>query len=266
MRLLMWTITGATFIVERLVRLLAQLQIGLTALLPVVVPPHKLREMLRSFYDDSYQNVGEQARDEVFKWTLEDWEERVVAAHFKGDGTVLVLGAGVGRESIALARLGYRVIGVDINHAALRLAGQRALSEHLIPRFAQADFLVLPIRTRQTDYIMLSGVMYSSIPGRAQRQAYLRSLRDLLRPNGKIILNFVLAREPESRTSRLVDRAGQWLLRLPGTNRAYQRGDTCQHGHFMHVFQERRELETELSQVGLPLVDLQWEQGYAVVG
>lgn len=266
MRLLMWTITGATFVVERLVRVLAQVQIGLTGLLPVVVPPHKLREMLRNFYDDSYQNVDEQARDEVFKWALEDWEERVVASHFEPEGLVLVLGAGVGRESIALARLGFHVTGVDINNAALRLARQQAHSEGLISRFVQADFFALPIRANQTDYIVLSGVMYSSIPGRAQRQTYLRSLRELLRPGGTIVLNFVLAREPESRTSRFVDRASQWLLRLPGTNQAYQRGDTCQHGHFMHVFQERQELERELNQAGLTLLALEWHEGYAVVG
>ncbi len=265
MRLLMWTITGATRIVERLVRLLAWVQIGLAGLLPAVAPPQKLREMQRRFYDDSYQNVEEQARGEAFTWALEDWEERVVAGHFKRERAVLVLGAGVGRESIALTRLGFRVIGLDIHHGALRLARQRAHSERLIPRFAQADFFTLPIRTRQMDYIVLSGVMYSSIPGRAQRQTYLRSLRELLRPDGKIVLNFLLARESESRTSRLVERASTWLLRFPGTNQAYQRGDICQHGHFMHVFQERYELETELSQAGLTLLDLQWQEGYAVV-
>ena len=81
----------------------------------------------------------------------------------------MVLGAGVGRESIALAQRGLGVIGLDINHDALRLAARTALSKSVNVAFVQASFLALPIIPRQMDYLFLSGIMYSSVPGHQAR-------------------------------------------------------------------------------------------------
>jgi len=55
------------------------------------------------------------------------------------------------------------------------------------------------------------------------------------------------------------------VITFPGSNRAYQTGDTCAQGHFLHAFGSEEELREELRQPGVTLVDLDWNRGYAVV-
>jgi SAM-dependent methyltransferase len=97
------------------------------------------------------------------KWTLESWEQDVLVRHKLTSGTILVLGAGVGRESIALAQRGFIVVGIDINRESLCVASQQAMAKGLQPLFAQADFLAIPIAPARGDYLFMSGIMYSSI-------------------------------------------------------------------------------------------------------
>jgi SAM-dependent methyltransferase len=63
-----------------------------------------------------------------------------------GDGWLLDIGCGVGRNAISLSQEGWRVVGVDLSLAALRAADSfpRALArmEHLPVRDASFDFIV----------------------------------------------------------------------------------------------------------------------------
>jgi hypothetical protein len=156
------------------------------------------------------------------KWTLESWEQDVLVRHKLTSGTILVLGAGVGRESIALAQRGFIVVGIDINRESLCVASQRAMAKGLQPLFVQADFLAIPIAPARVDYLFMSGIMYSSIPGRKQRQTWLRSLRTCMSQHGLVVLNFMIDRERETRTRQLSHRLNRWLTKLPGTNQSYQ--------------------------------------------
>ncbi len=71
-----------------------------------------------------------------------DWIAKVLNEHgLKPDGRVLDLCCGVGRHSLALARLGHEVVGVDLSPAHLerarRLAGEVGASDRV--RFLQGD-------------------------------------------------------------------------------------------------------------------------------
>jgi len=72
-----------------------------------LLPPKELTRLIRNHYDDSYRNVAAHLPETCFKWTLENWEEDMLARHKMTSGTILVLGGGVGRESIALAQRGF---------------------------------------------------------------------------------------------------------------------------------------------------------------
>lgn len=66
----------------------------------MMLPPKELSRLIRNHYDYSYQDVAARHPETCYKWTLESWEEDVIVRHKMTSGTVLVLGAGVGRESI----------------------------------------------------------------------------------------------------------------------------------------------------------------------
>jgi len=113
-------------ICEKMAGLLFRIQQLLTGMLPVLLSPTVLTELIRDHYDDNYKNVAAHSPETCYKWALESWEEDVLARHKITSGTILVLGAGVGRESIALAQRGFTVVGLDINRESLGVASQQA--------------------------------------------------------------------------------------------------------------------------------------------
>ncbi|MCS6293206.1 MAG: class I SAM-dependent methyltransferase [Nitrospira sp.] len=265
MQLLAIIVTGCAKFVGTLVRWLAQIHMFLYGILPALLPPDQLGTLIRRYYDRSYAEAGTRIPLTAFSWSLEAWEERVLAQHLSRPDTILILGAGLGRESLALAQRGYRVIGLDIAHGGLLIGTRRAAALNLPVTFIQADFLTLPLQAASVGYILLSGVMYSAVPGHTRRQEWLRSLRTCLAPGGKLVLNFVIAREPETALTRTIRRCTGAILSWPGTNQTYQDGDTCTNGHFMHVFRDEEELRAEIAEAGATLIELNWPDGYAVL-
>jgi SAM-dependent methyltransferase len=244
---------------------LSGFQMVLHGILPALLPPETLIRLTRTHYEKSYRNITAELRSETFKWDLEGWEEQVVARHMTTIGTVLVLGAGFGREAIALAERGYQVVGLDNNRDGLIVAARQAAAQGLQAPFVQGDFLALPILPFRLEYLLLSGVMYSSIPGRQRRQTWVRSLRSSLKQGGKTMLNFLAVREPETNTFRVIRTWTSRLLRLPGSNRDYQTGDYCSQGHFMHLFTDEQEIRSELTEAGATILELNWREGFAVI-
>ena len=237
----------------------------LSGMLPALLPPAALTKLIHTHYDRSYDDTYARFTSAAQHWPLEPWEEEVLARHNIMSGKILVLGTGIGRESIALAKRGLHVVGLDISHAALRMAAQVARTAGLPVTFVQADFLALPAHQAQFDYILLPSIMYSSIPSRSWRQNWLRQATSVLSPKGLAVLQFLVDSDPPTRRKMVSETINRWLTKLPGTNRLYQPGDTCPQGHFLHAFQSEQELRQELSETGVVLRELNWHGQYLVV-
>ena len=237
----------------------------LTGMLPALLPPATLTKLIRIHYDRSYDDTSIRFTNASQEWPLEQWEEEVLARHHILPGKLLILGTGIGRESIALAKRGFYVIGLDISRSALRMGAQIARTAGAPVTFVQADFLALPTHQACLNYILLPSIMYSSIPSRSWRQIWLRQLMSLLSPTGLAILQFLVDSDPTSRGKRIVETINRWLTKLPGTNHLYQPGDTCPQGHFLHAFHSEQELRQELSETGVIVRELNWRGQYVVV-
>ena len=242
-----------------------RLAILLHSLLPALLSPADLMKLIKDHYDTSYAHTAPQFTTDVYEWALESWEQEVVQRHSIASGRILVLGAGVGREAIALAKRGLSVVGLDVNGVALQVATKTAQTSGVPAQFVQADFLHLPFTPAHFRYVIMSGIMYSSIPGRAQRQAWLANLLRHLAPEGLVILNFLIDHPPPSRIQRIGRAINRVLVALPGANRAYQPGDSCAQGHFLHAFQDESEIREELEEAGVQTHELNWRRGFAVV-
>ncbi len=265
MPLLGFLIRLAAHTLERTGGLLQRLAQFLNGLLPALLTPDQLVHLTQRHYQRSYSSTVAAPVDEPHFCELESWEREVADRHFFANGRLLVLGAGLGREAVAMARRGLAVVGIETDTTALAVAARTARNLGHDVWFVQADLRALPFRSASFDSALLASIMYSAIPGKAQRQIWLHELFRILSPTGLAALSFLTEQEPHARMIRLCEALARRLARLPGANPAYQPGDSCPQGHFLHAFQTEQEISRELEEAGVLIRELDWKRGFAVV-
>jgi len=112
---------------------------------------------------------------------------------------VLVPGCGRGHEVLLLARLGHRVLGLDVAApalAALRAARRRDRVPASRCRTARADFLALPRRLEGAFDLLVEHTCFCAIDP-ALRPVYVESAARALVPGGRLVGLFYPFRERE---------------------------------------------------------------------
>jgi SAM-dependent methyltransferase len=99
-------------------------------------------------------------------------------------GTVLVPGCGTGNDVCAWARAGFKVTGLDLAPAAVRLATERAKSAGVRADIRLGNFLQMKPFAR-FDW-MFEHTLFCAI-NPAQRDDYVRALLRWLKPNGQFL-------------------------------------------------------------------------------
>jgi len=110
-------------------------------------------------------------------------------AHAKPGMAVLDVGCGTGFTSLALARAGAKVTGLDISKPMLALARERAVQAGLSISFIEADASVYPFAPQFDLIFSRFGVMFFDAP-----VAAFANMRKALKPGGRIA--FVCWRTP----------------------------------------------------------------------
>ena len=109
-------------------------------------------------------------------------------------GRALDLGTGPGTQAIALAELGFDVIGSDISGSAIKKAAVRAQAKGLPVRFVQDDILATHLKG-SFDIIFDRGIVHVFPP--AKRADYVRNVYGLLKEGGHLFLKcFSVAESP----------------------------------------------------------------------
>lgn len=233
--------------------------------LPALLSPHQLQGLMHEHYAQMYTDgLFADSRD-FLQEGLRPWEKEVLDRYHINSGRMLVLGAGWGREAIAIAQRGVSVVGIEVNATAARTARQRAKTMRVPALILRADFLKLPTDREWFDYVLLSEHMYSAIAGKSQRQTWLASLSRVLAPDGRVILSFLPEHPSASRLRTARRRLTMMLARLAGVNKGYQIGDECHGGHFLHCFQDEAEIRNELAGAGVHIQDLNLSPGFAIL-
>lgn len=173
------------------------------------------------------------------------WEEEAVGACFGGCRSLLVVGAGGGREVLALARRGFRVEGFECNPALVGHAGGLLGREgcgagvRLLPRDAVPE-------EGRFDGAVVGWSAYMLIAGRERRIRFLRELGERLPTGGPVLLSF-WTRGRGSPRARIVLGIGGRLRRLLGRE-PLEAGDDLA-PNFVHRFTEA-EVAGELADAG----------------
>jgi cyclopropane fatty-acyl-phospholipid synthase-like methyltransferase len=102
-------------------------------------------------------------------------------------GEVLDVGCGTGANTIAIARAGHEVHGIDLARRAIERA-RRRLGDHpeVTASFEIADVLDAPALGRTFDTAIDIGLFHTL--GDGDHPRYLRSLHAILRPGGRLVM------------------------------------------------------------------------------
>lgn len=180
---------------------------------------------------------------------LMDWEEAAIGEFFSGCRRLAVLGAGGGREVLALERRGHQVDGFECNQTLVEFAAG------FLPRHgASGSVRLLPRDTTPTeggyDGMIMGWTSYMLIAGRERRISLLRRLHALVPGGAPLLLSFLTQPEPlirlktEYRVARVIRRL---LRREPP-----EMGDDLI-PVYIHRFTQAQ-IESEMREAGFRLV------------
>lgn len=210
---------------------------------------------------EKYDRQGEARQYSNLAHTgLDPLERETVERHVKPGGRLLDIGCGAGREALGFARLGFRVVGIDIAPRMIDAAQRHARREGLDITFEVGSVTELDDPPGSFDGVFWGGSLHH-VPGRALRVEVLRQIARALTPDGALILVIVYREVGLISRSRLVDllrKVGRGLL---GTRRFSEPGDRYmrevseasdpREPCFFHDFSGPGEVRAEIDEAGL---------------
>ena len=127
-------------------------------------------------------------RNAFTKGTEEEVDFLVDALALEAGERVLDVGCGPGRHSLALARRGFEVTGVDLSDDFIALAREAAAAEGLAVRFEIVDVRELAFRGEFDAAVCLCQGGFGLLGGRDEPAAFDR-IAAALRPGGRLALS-----------------------------------------------------------------------------
>lgn len=193
-----------------------------------------------------------------------DWEKSILDRFFRRGSRILVAGAGGGREVLALRKAGFDAEGFECSLPLVRASEQifDRLQESRYVTFCEPDSV--PQGPRIYDGLVVGWTVYTHIPTKARRGAFLQALSQRALPNSPLLISF-FARHSSSSDEALVYRTArlcQFFLR--GRKERLELGDRISFARFVHSFTSD-EVEAELRTAGFRVEDHGEEGGLGYI-
>jgi hypothetical protein len=197
---------------------------------------------------------------------LFSWEMTAVSGYFGACRRILVIGAGGGREVLALTSMGYQAHGFECNTTLAAYAQQFLRSNNVETSVQTLARDKVPTVEEPFDAIIIGWSAYMLIVGRRRRVEFLRRLHPLVTTGSPLLLSF-FSRPEDTPYLEAVSRhanAIRRVLRRP----LVEIGDDLA-PNYVHRFTET-EVEAELHEGGFNMICFRpqgpgrTDSGYAV--
>ena len=204
--------------------------------------------------DDIYYRGGQSKKfspidyrsDRYNRTGLWAWETNVINRYFGESSAIAVLGAGGGREVLALRKLGFSADGWECQGDFAEVANRLLVEDGFEPSVSVAPRDTCPSGERGYTAAIVGWGTYTLIQGRRRRIAMLRALRDRVVEGSPVLVSFYARKEAERRYQLVAAIAN--AARVPLGRERAEVGDHLE-PNFVHYFTEE-ELRAELEEAG----------------
>ncbi|MEL7535900.1 MAG: class I SAM-dependent methyltransferase [Pseudomonadota bacterium] len=201
---------------------------------------------------EAYRNAPDFYDPDSYAIRYEDELLPLLQEHVAANGgRLLDLYCGHGREAEIFARAGFAVTGVDAQPAVIDRARTYAESIGIDVEFLVADIDNWTPRAQAWDVIYTSLWMYSTVPDRAARLAWLKRFRDWLAPQGVLVIS--VTPQPAGSAAGIRHGIATALSWLTFNKRRPERGDRFTKQLFWHDFADR-DVRAEATSAGYSVV------------
>ena len=187
--------------------------------------------------------------DEHNERGLREWEREVIEKYFDKKGRLAVLGAGGGREVLALKQLGFEVEGWECQEELASSANRLLTTMGFEPTVSVYPRDTCPRGDPCFSGIIVGWGVYTHMNGSQGRIALLRAIRERLLQGSPILLSF-FSRDQAALMYDLTARVAN-ILRLIARREHVEVGDFLG-PNFVHFFTES-EVRCELEAAGFTL-------------
>jgi len=118
---------------------------------------------------------------------------------------VLDVGSGGGIDAIFMAQCGFKVTGVDISAAALKIAEKRAEEAHVEVNWLRGSILELPIEDKSIDFITDRGLFH--LIEDCDRPRYASEIFRVLKKSGRALIRGASGKSPHDQFNPVTEEA-----------------------------------------------------------
>lgn len=177
------------------------------------------------------------------------WEKKALDAYFIQCKSIAVIGAGGGREVLALSKLGFEVDGFECHPQLVELANELIKKEELTANVYLVERDDCPNYGKSYDGIIVGWAAYMLIQGRQKRIEFLKQLRTLAKEKSPVLISF-FCHSKARRYFKILYKVGnlmRWILR----RELLELGDDLA-PEYVHFF-TKEDIATELQAAGFTL-------------
>jgi ubiquinone/menaquinone biosynthesis C-methylase UbiE len=138
----------------------------------------------KDYWETAYEN-GEYEHWE-FSYPSPELVALVAAGIPRKNARVLDVGCGGGTDAIFMAQRGYKVTGVDISSAALKIAEKRAKKANIKVNWQKGNAFELPIENESIDFLTDRGLLH--LIEDPDRPKYASEILRVLKNNGRALI------------------------------------------------------------------------------
>jgi 2-polyprenyl-3-methyl-5-hydroxy-6-metoxy-1,4-benzoquinol methylase len=207
---------------------------------------NRLNEITRYFYSGY---TGFETKDFNVDQGLWPWEADAVREHFSNRKSILVAGAGGGREVIALTRLGFDVTGFDFSPFLVDACRNNLQVAGFSSRILLSALDGLPEGLDRYDALLIGRGVYHHIPSRQRRIEFLGLCRKHIASGAPVILADFFTRSVDSKFYNRTQKIANMFRHLVNRTEMVELGDWLSFC-MQHAF-IREEVEKELIEAGI---------------